>query len=70
MPGELKEVAIEDLLNRKPVTPDWRLIRDWLTNKTVMVTGAGSRSVRKSAASARATARVGSCCWKSTSWRY
>ncbi|MCF5931014.1 polysaccharide biosynthesis protein, partial [Xanthomonas perforans] len=26
---------------RKPVTPDWRLIRDWLTNKTVMVTGAG-----------------------------
>ncbi len=41
LPGELKEVAIEDLLNRKPVTPDWRLIRDWLTNKTVMVTGAG-----------------------------
>ncbi len=41
LPGELKEVAIEDLLNRKPVTPDWRLIRGWLTGKTVMVTGAG-----------------------------
>src|SRR5690606_41145763 len=41
MPGELKEVAIEDLLNRKPVTPDWALIRGWLEGRTVMVTGAG-----------------------------
>ncbi|HBK46669.1 MAG TPA: polysaccharide biosynthesis protein [Xanthomonadaceae bacterium] len=41
LPGELREVAIEDLLNRKPVTPDWKLIRAWLTGKTVMVTGAG-----------------------------
>ncbi|WP_434025690.1 polysaccharide biosynthesis protein [[Pseudomonas] boreopolis] len=41
LPGELREVAIEDLLNRKPVTPDWKLIRGWLTGKTVMVTGAG-----------------------------
>jgi FlaA1/EpsC-like NDP-sugar epimerase len=41
LPGELKEVAIEDLLNRKPVTPDWRQIRHWLSGKTVMVTGAG-----------------------------
>lgn len=41
LPGELREVAIDDLLNRKPVTPDWKLIRGWLTGKTVMVTGAG-----------------------------
>ena len=41
LPGELKEVAIEDLLNRKPVTPDWTLIRGWLEGRTVMVTGAG-----------------------------
>jgi Predicted nucleoside-diphosphate sugar epimerases len=41
MPGELKEVAIEDLLNRKPVTPDWAMIRGWLDGRTVMVTGAG-----------------------------
>ncbi len=41
LPGELKEVAIEDLLGRKPVTPDWKLIRGWLSGRTVMVTGAG-----------------------------
>ena len=41
LPGELKEVAIEDLLGRKPVTPDWKLIRGWLGGRTVMVTGAG-----------------------------
>ena len=27
LPGELKEVAIEDLLGSKPVMPDWKLIR-------------------------------------------
>ena len=27
LPGELKEVAIEDLLGRKPVMPDWKAIR-------------------------------------------
>ncbi|UNK57428.1 polysaccharide biosynthesis protein [Pseudoxanthomonas daejeonensis] len=41
LPGELKEVAIEDLLGRKPVQPDWKLIRGWLGGRTVMVTGAG-----------------------------
>lgn len=41
LPGELKEVAIEDLLGRKPVTPDWKLIRGWLDKRTVLVTGAG-----------------------------
>lgn len=41
LPGELKEVAIEDLLGRKPVMPDWKLIRGWLGGRTVMVTGAG-----------------------------
>ena len=41
MPGELKEVSIDDLLGRKPVTPDWKLIRGWLGGRTVLVTGAG-----------------------------
>ncbi|WP_133501111.1 polysaccharide biosynthesis protein [Cognatilysobacter terrigena] len=41
MPGELKEVAIEDLLGRKPVLPDWKAIRGWLGGRSVLVTGAG-----------------------------
>lgn len=41
LPGELKEVAIEDLLGRKPVTPDWKAIRGWLGGRGVLVTGAG-----------------------------
>ena len=41
LPGELKEVAIEDLLGRKPIMPDWNLIRGWLGGRTVMITGAG-----------------------------
>ena len=41
LPGELKEVAIEDLLGRKTVTPDWKAIRGWLGGRTVLVTGAG-----------------------------
>ena len=41
LPGELKEVAIEDLLGRKPVTPDWKVIRGWLGGRSVLVTGAG-----------------------------
>ncbi|MDQ3617647.1 MAG: polysaccharide biosynthesis protein [Pseudomonadota bacterium] len=41
LPGELKEVAIEDLLGRKPMLPDWKAIRDWLGARSVLVTGAG-----------------------------
>ena len=41
LPGELKEVAIEDLLGRKPVMPDWKAIRGWLGGRSVLVTGAG-----------------------------
>ncbi|MBD8635351.1 nucleoside-diphosphate sugar epimerase/dehydratase [Stenotrophomonas sp. CFBP 13725] len=41
LPGQLKEVAIEDLLGRKPIQPDWTLIRGWLGGRTVLVTGAG-----------------------------
>lgn len=41
LPGELKEVAIEDLLGRKPVMPDWKAIRTWLGGRSVLVTGAG-----------------------------
>lgn len=41
LPGELKEVAIEDLLGRKPVLPDWKAIRGWLGGRSVLVTGAG-----------------------------
>lgn len=40
-PGELKEVAIEDLLGRQPVLPDWKAIRSWLGARSVLVTGAG-----------------------------
>jgi FlaA1/EpsC-like NDP-sugar epimerase len=41
LPGQLKEVAIEDLLGRQPVMPDWRAIREWLGGRSVLVTGAG-----------------------------
>src|SRR5690606_33922836 len=41
LPGELKEVAIEDLLGRDPVTPDWKAIRGWLGGRSILVTGAG-----------------------------
>ncbi|MCD9026978.1 polysaccharide biosynthesis protein [Luteimonas sp. BDR2-5] len=41
LPGELKKVAIEDLLGRKPVMPDWKAIRGWLRGRSVLVTGAG-----------------------------
>ena len=41
LPGELKKVAIEDLLGREPVTPDWKAIRGWLGARSVLVTGAG-----------------------------
>ncbi|MFR0657044.1 polysaccharide biosynthesis protein, partial [Pantoea sp. SIMBA_079] len=34
-------VAIEDLLGRKPVMPDWKAIRAWLRERSVLVTGAG-----------------------------
>ena len=41
LPGELKEVAIEDLLGRQQVLPDWKAIRGWLGGRAVLVTGAG-----------------------------
>ncbi len=41
LPGDLKEVAIEDLLGRLPVTPDWKAIRGWVGGRSVLVTGAG-----------------------------
>ena len=41
LPGELKEVAIEDLLGREPVIPDLKAMRDWLGGRSVLVTGAG-----------------------------
>lgn len=39
--ANLKEVAIEDLLGRQPVMPDWGVIRHWLDGRSVLVTGAG-----------------------------
>lgn len=39
--NELKEVAIEDLLGRDPVTLDWTAIRTGLSGKRVLVTGGG-----------------------------
>ncbi|NVJ60875.1 MAG: polysaccharide biosynthesis protein [Gammaproteobacteria bacterium] len=38
---ELKDLDIEDLLGRDAVTPDSDLLSSCITNKTVMVTGAG-----------------------------
>lgn len=39
--GDLREVSIEDLLGREPVTLDWEAIRKGLSGKTVLVTGGG-----------------------------
>ena len=39
--NELKEVAIEDLLGRDPVSLDWTAIRDGLAGRRVLVTGGG-----------------------------
>lgn len=41
MHGALKDVAIEDLLGRDPVLPDWAAIRESLAGRSVLVTGAG-----------------------------
>ncbi len=38
---ELKEVAIEDLLGREPVSPKQELIQQCITEKAVAITGAG-----------------------------
>ncbi|MEO8742856.1 MAG: nucleoside-diphosphate sugar epimerase/dehydratase [Lysobacteraceae bacterium] len=40
-PGDLKEVAIEDLLGREPVAPDWQAMRGWIGGRSVLVTGGG-----------------------------
>ncbi len=39
--NELKEVAIEDLLGREPVSLDWTAIRSALAGKRVLITGGG-----------------------------
>ena len=39
--NELRDVSIEDLLGRDPISLDWEGIRDGLGNKTILVTGAG-----------------------------
>ena len=39
--NELKEVAIEDLLGRDPVSLDWTSIRNGLAGRRVLVTGGG-----------------------------
>ncbi len=38
---DLREVAIDDLLGREPVSLDWRSISDGLAGKTVLISGAG-----------------------------
>jgi FlaA1/EpsC-like NDP-sugar epimerase len=39
--SQLREVFIEDLLGREPVSLDWPRIRSGLTGKVILVTGAG-----------------------------
>ncbi len=39
--GELRDIAIEDLLNRQPTKIDWPGMRDVLAARTVLVTGGG-----------------------------
>ncbi len=39
--GELREVAIEDLLGREPVALDWAALHEGLSGKMVLVTGGG-----------------------------
>ena len=41
MSGELRNIAIEDLLNRKPTKIDWPEMRNELAEHTVLVTGGG-----------------------------
>jgi FlaA1/EpsC-like NDP-sugar epimerase len=60
LPGELKEVAIEDLLGRKPVLPDWKSIRGWLARVRCWSPVPADPSVRSCADSAHATVRAGS----------
>jgi FlaA1/EpsC-like NDP-sugar epimerase len=38
---ELREVAIEDLLGRDPVSFDWKLVHEYFGDRAVMITGAG-----------------------------
>lgn len=39
--NEIREVSIEDLLGRDPVSLDWPAINNSLSNKTVLITGGG-----------------------------
>ena len=40
-PGALREVVIEDLLDRGPAQLDWPMLRNELTGRTILVTGGG-----------------------------
>lgn len=39
--GKLRDVQVEDLLGREPITLDCHITSEYITNKTVMVTGGG-----------------------------
>lgn len=39
--GKLRDVQVEDLLGREPITLDCQLTNQYITNKTVLVTGGG-----------------------------
>jgi FlaA1/EpsC-like NDP-sugar epimerase len=39
--NDLREIGIEDILGREPIPPDQQLLKDNITGKSVLVTGAG-----------------------------
>ena len=66
---ELREVAIEDLLGREPVSSTGRWSAPDFGARSVMITGAGGSIGSELAASARRPASAGWCCSSATNSR-
>ena len=64
---ELREVSIDDLLGRQPVSLDWQAISAGLAEHVVLVTGGRGPSARSCAASSRASGRARWSSWSARS---